>query len=203
MDKEYIKQFWENRSKLSNMMWNNSIFPYNIKIINGYTNYKSKVLDLGAGDGRISKTIAPTVTHVTAVDYTKRINEIKSKNITTIVDNILNVKLKEGSFDIIILFGVTNYLNDEDVDILYKNCRKWLCEDGILLIKHQCGIENDVLIDKYSPKFEARYVAVYRGESHDKNMLEQAGFTIKVLDPYPKEFNTWGNTIFRLFEAHK
>jgi hypothetical protein len=64
-------------------------------------------------------------------------------------------------------------------------------------------MSNDVAIDNFSPKLQTRYVAVYRQEVNDRKSLEQAGFTVKISNPYPEEFNTWKNTKFRLFEAKK
>ena len=57
----------------------------------------------------------------------------------------------------------------DECEITFKNCRKMLSNDGVLIIKNQFG--NDMLL-----------------------LLDNLAYHVDVIDIYPPEMNRWVNT---------
>lgn len=125
-------------------------------IINWYPLEKdAEVLEVGAGCGAISGTLAKQAGKVTAIDLSKRrslINAYKNKdrdNLEILVGNFNDIADKlEKKFDYITLIGVLEYARcyiDEDnaVDLFLQKIRKLLKPDGkvIIAIENQLGLK--------------------------------------------------------------
>jgi len=71
------------------------------------------ILDIGAGTGRYSVLFANEGHNVTAIEYVKKnVSQIKLKSdkVNAKQGNALNLKLKDNSFDIVLLFGPAYHL---------------------------------------------------------------------------------------------
>ncbi len=91
--------------------------------------HNSRVLDAGAGLGRISIPLARVVKEVVACDsssvrikFLKKLAEAKGlNNIKTIVADIFNLPFEEESFDLIVMNGLLEWVGKTD---LYKDPRE-------------------------------------------------------------------------------
>ena len=100
-----------------------------------------KILDIGAGTGAYSIPWAESGFKVTAVELVKhnlKVIEAKNKDITLIHGNALNLsKLKDHSFDVILLFGPMYHLISETEKIQALNETKRLLKtNGTILIQY-------------------------------------------------------------------
>lgn len=197
-----IEMFWRKRAQMNDQytsarLYNDERLNYDLKLIKGYLTNASYVLDLGCGSCIITNEIESIVQHITAVDKYGDFFRfcIKSNKIKTIQADIVDFKIQQ-EYDLILIFGVNNYITAQQAQNVYNNCFNMLKNNGILIVKHQMGEVEDVFVDNYSDDLECWYTAEYRSVSNEKTMLEQAGFIVEVKDIYPPEMNRWENTHF-------
>ena len=98
------------------------------------------IIDIGAGTGRYSVELAKMGHKLTAVELVnKNVSQIKlkSKDIVAKQGDALNLKFKDESFDIALLFGPTYHLfTHEDKLKAINEAKRVLRKDGVLLIMY-------------------------------------------------------------------
>ena len=166
---------------------------------------ETSILDLGSGTGLIVNKIYDKVKSIACVEpfegFTKFI--AKSENI-----EIFNQTLREfepaRQYDLITIFGVMQYFNEEESDTIYKKYFHFLKGTGKLIVKNQFGVNEDVVIEGYSEEQKRDYFAHYRHICKEVKMLENTGYkNVEVIDIYPPECNRWDNTHFYAIVAEK
>lgn len=90
----------------------------------------SRVLDLGAGDGRLATALAEAGHEVTAVEPFRPLRATGS--LTVVRDSIGAVELPERSFDVAVLWHVLEHLPDPLAAL--ESVRRWLVPGGRLLV---------------------------------------------------------------------
>ena len=85
------------------------------------------------------------------------------------------------------LFGVTIYLFDEELENTIKNCLLMMHDNSILIIKNKWALsDDDYIIDKeYSKTNKNRYYCIYRSLEKMKKLLERYGLSYEIVDIYP------------------
>ena len=152
--------------------------------------------------GIIANKIVDKVEHIIAVDYIKEfVNRINHPKIKTVCKEIMEFEVNE-KFDIIIIFGVFNYLEENEVGELCKKLQNWVKQDGVIIIKHQCGINKEIIVNDYSEKLHHKYGATYRKLTTEITLLENY-FDVDIKDIYPKRMNVWDNTHHYAFICKK
>eukprot|EP00850_Spirogloea_muscicola_P018244 SM000165S02205 [mRNA] locus=s165:97777:101666:- [translate_table: standard] len=105
-----------------------------------------RVLELGAGIGRFTSSLATAAAHVTAVDFmanaiakNKELNG-HHKNVTFRCADVTSQKLqfREGSVDMIFSNWLLMYLSDDEVEHLAARMMTWLSKDGFLFFRESC-----------------------------------------------------------------
>lgn len=98
------------------------------------------IIDIGAGTGRYSVELAELGHRVTAVELVnKNVSQIKMKSDKVVAKqgNALNLKFKDNSFDIALLFGPTYHLfSHEDKLKAIMEAKRVLKKDGVMLIMY-------------------------------------------------------------------
>lgn len=111
------------------------------------------IIDIGAGTGRYSVALAEMGHKVTAVELVnKNVSQIKLKSDKVLAKqgNALNLKFKDNSFDIALLFGPTYHLfTHEDKLKAINEAKRVLKTDGILLIMY---LTNEYAVITYAIK---------------------------------------------------
>jgi SAM-dependent methyltransferase len=90
----------------------------------------SRVLDLGAGDGRLATALADAGHHVTAVEPFRPIRA--SGRLTVLRRSVGEVELPEQSFDAAVLWHVLEHLPEPLAAL--ESVRRWLVPGGRLLV---------------------------------------------------------------------
>ena len=92
-----------------------------------------KILDVGAGTGRYSATLCDEGHSVTAIDLVnKNVSQIKMKNPNIIAKqgDSLNLKFKDDTFDIVLLFGPLYHLFTHNDKLKAIKEAKRVCKKG-------------------------------------------------------------------------
>ncbi len=209
LNKEKIEKFWQSRAelkdpRLATHFKHDDALSYDLDFILKYTCSRDHVLDLGCGTGAITNALEPHVSRVMAVDKNADFLGfcIDSPKIVKKTADLPNY-MDNDQYDLILLFGVLNYLDDGEVSQLYKICYDLLKEKGKLLIKHTCGISQNVLIDDYSETLGQHYHALYRSLANDSHLIGKFFSVHSVVDIYPSHLNPWKNTHFYAFVVEK
>jgi len=121
------------------------------EVIQGRDNLN--IFDIGAGTGRYSGYLADKGHNVTAVELVqKNVSQIKSKNpnIKVKQGNALNLKFKDETFDIALLFGPTYHLfSHEDKLKAINEAKRVVKKNGFVLIMY---LTNDYAVVTYAFK---------------------------------------------------
>lgn len=158
----------------------------------------SEILDLASGTGLIVNKISHHVKHITAVEAFSEFSKfIENTRQITVINQDISLFVTEKKFDLITMFGVAQYFNEDEILAIYKKYYSNLKENGKMLIKNQFGVNEDVLVSGYSEELKTNYYSQYRHINKEVDILKKVGFqNIEIIDIYPPECNRWENTHF-------
>ena len=184
---------------------NSDLTSNDTAFISMYVNKETALLDLGSGTGLIINKLFDKVAHITVVEpfsgFTKYI--VKSENVEIFNQTLCEFEPRR-QYDVITIFGVMHYFNEEESNAIYKKYFHFLKETGKLIVKNQFGVNEDVVIEGYSEEQKRDYFAHYRYIRKEVKMLENTGYkNVEVIDIYPPECNRWDNTHFYAIVAEK
>lgn len=102
-------------------------------------NNEPKVLDLGCGDGRWAEIFIPRCKEYVGVDLSRKFIEKTSRKYGSDKTRFYCMPaqnyLVEDKFDLILVIGLTTYMNDKFIEKMATNCRKMLEQEGKLIIR--------------------------------------------------------------------
>lgn len=205
MDKNKVNKFWQKRTKvndprISTHFQNDDTHLFDLKVIKKYIKPQSKILDLACGPCFYSNLLVDKVKYIKAVDKFGEFFKFckKTPKIETVEMDLVNFEDSQ-KYDVVLLIGIMHFLDENDREIVYKKAFKYLKDNGTVYIRHQCGIDKDIDIDKYSEKIDDNYVAKYLKLKKEINMLKNIFNKIEVIDIFPKRLNPWPNTHYYAF----
>lgn len=151
-----------------------------------------KVLDVGAGTGRLSVSLASRGAKVTALDLSpKMLEKIKRKNkqITTVVGDAENLPFKNDAFDIVTAAFLVVHLKDPAR--FFDEVYRVLKDGGLFLVtninqKHPPEVktkEGQIIIESF-----------YHRPEKIREILESLAFKIEE-EVFVKEKDVWVNQI--------
>lgn len=204
LDKARIDQFWQQRTqvadpRLATNYRDDGRLQLDVELAQSHATTSSRVLDLGAGTCTLSALLEPHVTSILAVDKYPNFLEHAPKTEKFHVECADVTEFRsEQKFDLILLFGVVNFLTINDESGLYERCAAMLDSGGTFLVKNQCGVEKECIVDKYSEELNAHYHARYPAFQAQLEQLSRF-FAVSTMDIYPPEINRWEDTHFYAF----
>ncbi|MCK9612625.1 MAG: class I SAM-dependent methyltransferase [Bacteroidales bacterium] len=170
-----------------------------------FADKKTTILDLASGSGLIINKIYDRVAKIVAVEYFEQFSKyiIKASNVIVVNEDISKYTTKD-KFDLITLFGVVQYFDEEETFNLYKKYINNLKHNGKIIVKNQFGVKEDVIISGYSNELKKDYFSHYRTLQKESDMLKKAGFNhLNIVDIYPPECSRWDNTHFYALVAER
>lgn len=175
------------------------------KFILQYCNKKTTILDLASGSGLIINKIFQQVKSITAIELFPEFSKFITNNKKIkIVNEDISTYQADKQYDLITMFGISQYFNKKEITNIYKKYCSYLKSNGKLIIKNQFGVNQDVVVSGYSENLKTDYFSEYRHLEKEINILNNAGLkNIKVIDIYPLKYNRWKNTHFYAIIAEK
>lgn len=204
MDHSKAIRYWEYMAsdnpteKTAKVNPQNDFTDFDAEFIMKYANETSELLDLASGTGMALNKYYKRVGHVDAVEmfpeFTKFI--AKSPNINIFNESITDF-VSSKKYDIVLMFGIVQYFNEDEMKNLYIKYKNYLKPTGKLIIKNQFGVKEDVTVSGISKELNKPYYSQYRHLDKEVNTLKSLEFDpVIVTDIYPPEANRWDNTHF-------
>jgi len=162
-----------------------------LKILGDLKN--KKVLDVGAGTGRLSVKLSEAGGSVTALDISEKMLEIlhqKNKKIITVVGDAEDLPFSDDSFDIIV--GAFLVVHLKNPAIFFAEAYRVLKNGGILLITN---INQKEPPEIATPKGNIKIVSFYHQPENLKEKLDELAFT--VAEKVVSTSEVWVNQILK------
>jgi len=194
---DYLANKIEDPKETRNKAKDTSVFDS--ELLKQFSGQDKKLLDLGSGTGLLINLIHKDFEYVVAVEKYKEFTKFikKGNNMEILNYDLLDYVPPNNKFDVVSLFGVMNYFNKFEAKQVYQKAFDSLKKEGILVVKNQMGVAEDVLVNKFSEELQTKYFSEYRSVENEKKIMKSVGFEIvDVIDIYPPEFNRWENTHF-------
>jgi cyclopropane fatty-acyl-phospholipid synthase-like methyltransferase len=176
-----------------------------IDFLKPYLKPDTSVLDLGSGSGLVVNKLVKLVGHITAVEKFQNFSQFieQSGKLELINADIVGFRLHR-QFDLVLATGVIQCIERRFIADIYKNVFN-MTKAGAHFIAHiHCGLEQDVIVDRFSEELNTDYYAEYRKHEWEKQQMHEAGFrSVEIHDIFPDWLNKWPNTRHFLFVCKK
>lgn len=145
---------------------------------------EKKVLDLGCGIGRWADDISDKCGYYCGVDFSAEMIKVAKQKKRSGNCEFLNLSLKEAvkdnrvisiKYDVIIVTGVSMYINDDELLDCYKGIGKLLNKDTILYLEESVGKNERLTLNNiWSENLKDYYGAIYRTREEYMEMLSDS-----------------------------
>lgn len=170
----------------------------------------TRVLDLGCGIGRWAEFVLPNCGCYCGVDFSEEMIRAAEQTCNSqggsfqlhcmsVVDAAAQDAAFYGStFDLVIISGVLMYLNDPDVERIFRCLPSLLAERCTIYSAEPIGLERRLTLNDFpSQTFHTEYSAIYRThEEYDAFFapLLKSGFSVAKREPMPKFGENYADT---------
>lgn len=210
ISREFVHSFWEERASLveekgfgtvglkeQRPSANDQYFHYarNCIVPELSLPRTSRVLDLGCGMGRWARIMEGSYGTYCGVDFSKKLLEAAQKNCRDIpakfqfyqmtVESAVEHRPEDfgGTFDAVILNGVSMYINDHALEQIFKSLPGLCAARCSIYIGEPMAYRQRLTLDHFASKgLGTQYSAIYRTPHEVEEMLEplrNTGFSIK------------------------
>ena len=137
------------------------------------------VLELGCGNGRWALSLAPIVKHYTGVDFSRSALDIAQEDAQ--MAGLKNVELREQSildfqgdrpYDIVYFSGVTQYLQDEEINKVLKNLAPHFKRNTVFIDRSTVNYREREILST------AQYYSIFRTPRELNDIFSAFGFHI-------------------------
>ena len=153
------------------------------------------VVDCGCGMGRWAESVAPICNHYTGVDFSGEMIAVAKKKVDrdnclfinkSLLDSLDDESLREYKYDVVIITGVSMYINDDELVECYEKISRILNKGAIVYIEESVGIKERLTLNHiWSDNLDSYYEAIYRTEEEylslqkcliEKSDIKEKGF---------------------------
>lgn len=166
---------------------------------------KNSLLDLGAGTGLLINGLVDHFGRVVAVEKFSEFSRfISPKDHLKVINEDLISFETDDKFTTVTIFACLNYFNFFEAVSIYRKAWRALDAGGVLIVKHQMGLHDTVVVNRISEDLGQYYFSQYRALRDELTILELIGFSdINYFDIYPPEYNLHANTHYFAITAVK
>jgi SAM-dependent methyltransferase len=191
LDHEVIRAFWAQKSQEERNRWtSDAMLAHEQALLAEVAPAPRAILDLGSGHGELSRPLAGDTADLVAVDFAPAYARAFTGSKHRFHAEGLDSFEPNGSFDLILLFGVVTSLDAAQEQRLYERMARWLTDDGVAVVKNQCSNGVEFVKTGWSEALAAEYSGRYPNVEEQAERLRRAFARVDVL-PYPAHLNTW------------
>jgi len=196
IDSENVKAFWNTNAKkdaslksvlLGYDFGENSADLHNQKeakiVLDFIGSSKKTVLDIGCGIGRWAYNLKPIIEKYDGIDFSQEFIKAANHNFRDFGEigfycmsatDIDRTKLSE-KYDVVIVTEVSMYINDDDIDKLYKSINDFTQKDSLLYIQDTTSLLETrlTLKDFDSKELKTKYNAIYRTKAEYETLFRK------------------------------
>jgi len=194
IDSENVKVFWNNNAKKDSSLKSvllgydfgeNSANLHNQKeakiVLDFIGNGKKTVLDIGCGIGRWAYNLKPIIEKYDGIDFAEEFIKAANQNFKNFdgirfycmsATDIDETKLSE-KYHVVIVTEVSMYINDDELDKLYKSINSFTQRDSLLYIQDTTSLLETrlTLKDFDSKELKTKYNAIYRTKAEYEKLF--------------------------------
>ncbi|MFT4284641.1 MAG: class I SAM-dependent methyltransferase [Protaetiibacter sp.] len=204
IDKDVVGEFWRARADRGTTRWTgDGMLETDVALASRFVGPGARILDLGSGFGELSRTICPPDGEVLAVDAVAGMSAgfEGDERFAFVAHDVLGFRT-DRRFDIVLLFGVVNYLEIDEVERIAQTISEVLVPGGVAIVKNQCADGEAFEVDVDFQGSGQRYVAWYPDVATEKHALMAAFPSVEVV-PYPPELKAHDNSTHVAFICRK
>lgn len=200
VNEDVVRAFWAAKAGASDNRWTSSeMQEWELAYLRPLLPVgPARILDLGSGHGNLSRTLCRPGDTVLAVDREAAYGRAFEGTPHRFINSPIGDFETSDSFDLILVFGVVTYLEEEEEDRVYSLCKQ---HAGIAVVKNQCSRSSrEVVVNGYSTALQSDYSARYPAPDAQLASLSRHFSAIQT-KPYPDHFNPWPDTMHVAFIA--
>jgi SAM-dependent methyltransferase len=204
LNKVTIKNFWRDRAGYDESRWtSNELLEFERKYLDALLPQSPiTILDIGCGSGQLSKSIKRLGDKLIAVDQEKEFKKhFVGEGMEFIHSDAANFKFEKQA-DLILLFGVINFLTDQEISEIFTRIASLPNRNLQFIIKAQFAITEDYEFDKFSSELDFQYSARYLKFDSFLNSLEVFKKRLEIIE-YPPEFNLRKNFVHKAIRIYE
>ena len=146
-------------------------------------NRNKVVLDLGCGMGRLADAVSDKVKEYYGVDFSSEMIAVAKQNVRnnnchfytmSIVDALSDPKITARKYDLVLMAGVSMYINEDELKESYRLLRNLVNKDSLFYFEESVGkIERLTLNHIWSEDLQDYYGAIYRTREEYKSLIDE------------------------------
>lgn len=145
------------------------------------------VLDIGCGIGRWAETVIPLCRRYVGADFSEEMIKfckenfcdwnLKGKDVSflnmSFQELLRSDQFKGKPFDVVLIAGVSMYINDDDLKQCFSQLASLLSKGGRLYLWESIGLGRRLTLDEiWSSALDSNYSAIYRTREEYLNLLQ-------------------------------
>ena len=146
-------------------------------------NRNKVVLDLGCGMGRLADAVSDKGKEYYGVDFSSEMIAVAKQNVRnnnchfytmSVVDALSDPKITARKYDLVLMAGVSMYINEDELKESYRLLRNLVNKDSLFYFEESVGkIERLTLNHIWSEDLQDYYGAIYRTREEYKSLIDE------------------------------
>ena len=146
-------------------------------------NRNKVVLDLGCGMGRLADAVSDKVKEYYGVDFSSEMIAVAKQNVRnnnchfyamSVVDALSDPKITARKYDLVLMAGVSMYINEDELKESYRLLRNLVNKDSLFYFEESVGkIERLTLNHIWSEDLQDYYGSIYRTREEYKSLIDE------------------------------
>ena len=141
------------------------------------------ILDIGCGIGRWAEAVVGQCKEYYGVDFSSEMIAVAKENIKkenchfykmSLVDALSNSGITARKYDIVLMTGVSMYINEDELKESYRLLRKLVNKDSLFYFEESVGKKERLTLNHiWSEDLQDYYGAIYRTREEYKSLIRE------------------------------